>query len=355
MRIGTTLHRDSTNMTIAEFYERFKLGKYNFDPPYQRRGDVWSNEKKSFLIDSVLKNFPMPPIFLHQRINDETGVTQYDVIDGKQRLSAIVDFIENRVALPENFDEGSFGNSLLNGVYFDDLSEDFADYRKQLWRYTISVEYIESNEDSTVDEIFDRLNRNGEPLEPQELRNARYHGTPFMESVIEVASTIDWSSIGKISFSRMQDQEFASELFLYLLEGEPVDASRRDFLDDAYANWVSKTRDDYSLLREARNEFGCCISFINSLNLDFGKYKIGGVSHFYALFALANQCLAAKKSPTEIREDLNLFFLSLRSADSKDECVNNYRASMSSNTKSAHQRKRRIDALSTFCGVRAAN
>lgn len=45
------LNRESTKITISEFYERNQLNKYNFEPEYQRRGDVWSDEKQSFLID----------------------------------------------------------------------------------------------------------------------------------------------------------------------------------------------------------------------------------------------------------------------------------------------------------------
>ena len=70
------LNRESTKITISEFYERNQLNKYNFEPEYQRRGDVWSEEKQSFLIDSILKNYPMPPIFLHQVIDSSSGATK---------------------------------------------------------------------------------------------------------------------------------------------------------------------------------------------------------------------------------------------------------------------------------------
>ena len=62
------LQRESNKITIANFYESFQLSKYDFNPPYQRRS-LWTEEKKSFLINSILKNFPMPPIFLHQKID----------------------------------------------------------------------------------------------------------------------------------------------------------------------------------------------------------------------------------------------------------------------------------------------
>ena len=53
------LERNSNNINIATFWENCQLGKYNFDPDYQRPSDVWSDSKKSFLIDTILKNFPM--------------------------------------------------------------------------------------------------------------------------------------------------------------------------------------------------------------------------------------------------------------------------------------------------------
>ena len=66
------LNRDTNTITVANFWENYMLDKYNFDPAYQRQS-VWSDEKQSFFIDSILKNFPIPPIFLHQKIDDETG------------------------------------------------------------------------------------------------------------------------------------------------------------------------------------------------------------------------------------------------------------------------------------------
>ena len=67
------LNRNSTTINIANFWENYQLSKYNFEPDYQRKSDVWSPSKKSFLIDTILKNCPSPPSFLHQHIDEETG------------------------------------------------------------------------------------------------------------------------------------------------------------------------------------------------------------------------------------------------------------------------------------------
>ena len=198
------LTRESTRITISEFYERHQLKKYNFDPEYQRKGDVWSEEKKSFLIDSILKNYPMPPIFLHQVIDSATGATKYNVIDGKQRLSAILGFINNEIELPSDYDVGAFGDSRLNGKKFEDLEDELQEFKMQFWRYVLSVEYIETGDTDIINNVFDRLNRNGEPLEPQELRKAKYYNTELIKLVEQLTQVVDWNNLGKIKINKTQ-------------------------------------------------------------------------------------------------------------------------------------------------------
>ena len=141
-------YRKSTSITISNFYEQYQLNKYRLDPPYQRDMNVWDIEQKSFLLDTIFKNFPIPPIFLEQKINSDTGITNYDVIDGKQRLSTIIGFINNEIPLPEEFGNDVYGNSKLNGLLFDEIKkiakedEDVKSAVADFWAYSISVEYI---------------------------------------------------------------------------------------------------------------------------------------------------------------------------------------------------------------------
>jgi len=62
-------------------------------PQYQRRSR-WDNSKRSLLIESLLLNIPIPPIFLFEK---EYGV--YEVIDGRQRLETLKDFLSNNISL----------------------------------------------------------------------------------------------------------------------------------------------------------------------------------------------------------------------------------------------------------------
>lgn len=341
------LNRESTKITISEFYERYQLKKYNFDPEYQRRGDVWSDEKQSFLIDSILKNYPMPPIFLHQVIDSTSGATKYNVIDGKQRLSAILKFINNEVELPSDYDVGAFGDSRLNGKKFEDLDDELQEFKMQFWRYILSVEYIETGDIDIINNVFDRLNRNGEPLEPQELRKAKYYNTELIKLVEELIQVVDWDNLGKVKINRMQDAEFVSELVFLLLEEAPMDASKKENIDDYYAKWAVDLSAEKAL--QIKRIFTETIQYLKSLTLDFEKYKINGVSHFYALFALAHHCVGAQIKSTAISSKLNEFYHCLRNSDNLGGNVKAYRESMQANTRSKGQRLKRINALIQYC------
>lgn len=65
-------------------------------------------------------------------------------------------------------------------MFFSDLSTSkYAEVKKLFWRYQMPIEYIDTEDERIIDSIFDRLNRNGERLNGQELRNAKYHDTDF--------------------------------------------------------------------------------------------------------------------------------------------------------------------------------
>lgn len=138
-------------------------------PSYQRRLR-WSRKKRSLLIESFLLNIPVPPVFLYERDYNE-----YEVIDGRQRLEAIKDFLSNDYALLslEYWPE-------LNGKRFNSLPPVL---QKGLLRRSLSaVVLLAETRDTERDDLdvrrvlFDRLNTGGTKLNPQELRNALFPG-----------------------------------------------------------------------------------------------------------------------------------------------------------------------------------
>ena len=92
------------NSTIMYLYaERDEI---QLDPPYQRMGGVWTKEKKQLLIDSILNDYDIPKIYFHafdRSVVSTTGF-EYAVIDGRQRLEAIWDFVDGEFSLAVDFD-----------------------------------------------------------------------------------------------------------------------------------------------------------------------------------------------------------------------------------------------------------
>lgn len=351
--------RKSTSLTISEFYDNYVLKKYRFNTTYQRNSGVWSEDKKSFLIDSILKNYPMPAIFLRPCVDTVSGKTVYDVVDGKQRLETIVAFIENRIALTSYFAEDDFIDetniekaSEIAGMTFEEIkrkNSDFPDYIKQFWTYALNIEYLYEQSDELVASVFDRLNRNGEPLTRQELRNAKFAGSAILNAVKELSAEAFWGDkLSRLKSVRMEDVEFISELFFLILEGKILDSSQ-DVLDMLY----EKYRDNIYEIERAKIEFRETLCSIEKLNIDFGLFKrLCWTTHLYSLFSLVWKMDSIDIDVTKKSNQIKQFYIEYFSKDTEYRgSLKKYKDAASSRTRSESQRTNRLQALLEFCDI----
>lgn len=114
----------------------------DLDPPYQRNS-VWNRSFKQFFIDTVLRNYPCPPIFINMEIT-ESGATLYHVFDGKQRLLAILEFLDDRFPIAK--EKYSFPN--LAGNYFSQLDPDT---QKRIYGYFLPFEFFTEVDEELLD------------------------------------------------------------------------------------------------------------------------------------------------------------------------------------------------------------
>lgn len=337
------LQRSATTISIAGFHEQNQLEKYNFEPPYQRRS-VWTDEKQSYFIDSILRNFPIPPIFLHRKIDPDNGRMTFDVIDGKQRLTAIARFINNEIPAANEYGPAEEPNA-LDGSYFKDLSTDeaLAEFRTAFWKYDIPVEYIDPTDIGLIEDVFDRLNRNGEPLKGQELRNAQYHSSTLMQAVnLLLDHPFLKERLTVTDLSRMEDKEFASECLLTTLMGQVI-GSNQETLDKLYE---AHKADDFTQALAASNTI---CDDLEGLNLDYQGRRIGGVSHIYGLWCLAMILRKDGVTVSDHKAQLDAFYSTLRDP-AKEEIRDEYKRSMNSRTKERFMRVRRLNSLLSACG-----
>lgn len=157
----------------------FLGNNYQLQPKYQRR-ITWDEKKRSKLIESFIMNIPVPPVFIY-----ETEFDKYQVMDGLQRITTIIDFYDDKYELT-----GLSKWSELNGRKYSQLPQKIKEGidRRQLSTITLLKESSKSlpQEEEMKKMVFERLNTGGVSLKDQEIRNALYNG-PFNELCIELS------------------------------------------------------------------------------------------------------------------------------------------------------------------------
>ncbi|GAA0783426.1 MULTISPECIES: DUF262 domain-containing protein [Pseudomonadati] len=339
------IDRKSNTMTISSLNEGRILKKFNLNPEYQRKS-VWSDEQQSLLIDSILKNIPIPPIFLREHI-DKQGKTYFEVIDGKQRLTSIFRFIDNEISTIDD-DTDPLHDDGLAGLTFSDLesNDGLESILEEFWRYPLPIEYVYTKDDKVVDKIFDRLNRSGEKLTGQELRHSNYYDSPLISLAFKIAKSEFWNDELEITNkNRMEDIELISELIFLLIEGVELSSTQK-LLDDYYAKYARSTVINWEELEQS---FSGVDNILKGFELNFSDYNVSGVSHLYGVWAFSYYCFTEGKG-TSLKEKLHEFFSVYKNADYQAAPeIARYKQSMMNATKGKSQRTKRKSALIEFC------
>jgi hypothetical protein len=195
-----------SDFSLAAINDMIVNASIDISPNYQRR-ERWKAEKQSALIESFMLNVPVPPIYLSE---DHYG--SYSVIDGKQRLTTIHNFLTGKLKLRglTNFPE-------LNDYYFEDLPNQLKN--ALIIRPFIRVIILLQQSDPKLKyEVFIRLNTGGEKLKAQEIRNVAYSG-PLNDLLIKLSNSVFLKKQMKITsdkstaYRNMDDIEMVLRFF----------------------------------------------------------------------------------------------------------------------------------------------
>jgi hypothetical protein len=148
---------------IETLIGRIKLSEIDLQPDFQR-GEVWATPKKQRLIDSVLRDWHIPPI--HVVLDMDTQ--EQSVLDGQQRLVAIRDFANNKFGVDGAIEPFDPDIAALDGLTYDKLPPK---WKRQFDQFTIRVFRITDYDPSEPGELFYRLNQPS-ALTAAEQRNA---------------------------------------------------------------------------------------------------------------------------------------------------------------------------------------
>lgn len=145
-------------LDIVDLYEWHTNGKLVYETYFQRQF-VWKEKDKKDLIDTIMKGYPIPAIFICDAKTNYTTLSKtYNVLDGRQRLESIFEFLDNKYE--------------YKGKKFNQLDED---EKKSILNYNITLiqMYLEPDDTEKIKEIFKRLNKNSYNLNKMEKQSTQ--------------------------------------------------------------------------------------------------------------------------------------------------------------------------------------
>lgn len=204
--------------SCADLYRMYESGNLNVRPHFQR-DEVWSNSSKTRFIDSLIKGLPIPSMCFSLDYNTE----KWQVIDGLQRMSTIIDFLGNKewqLSVLEDIDQKISGKKVKE---FQIPNTELHKFFSRVQNLTIPItvlrcDYTKENHTQFLFTTFHRLNSEGMRLTNQEVRNCIYSGS-FNNFLFECNKETLWIRLNKIKPDksyRFRYQEITLRFFAFL-------------------------------------------------------------------------------------------------------------------------------------------
>lgn len=297
--------------TPQDFLQWRKSKTLELTPKFQRRG-VWNAAARSYFIDTLLRSMPVPPIYIRGVQAKDSDQLVREVIDGQQRVSAILDFIDGKYRL----------SSSLAATWAKKNYKDLTPSEKQtILHHSFSTEVFHGISDLDVLEIFARLNTYSVPLNSQELRNGRYFGL-FKQSMYGLGyEHLEFWRSQKIfserNIARMLEVELVSELSIAQIDGMQ---DKKKSIDEFY----TKFEEEYDDRKKNEGRFREVIDDISETFKDgIGQTEFSRAPLFYTLFCaiyhrrfgLPKVALRTNTKPLTNNERLSLADAVLRLSD----------------------------------------
>lgn len=262
---------ESYKHPISDVRDWNKNNRLELRPDFQRN-EVWSKSAQIMLIDTILKGIPIPKIYIKSIITN--GNTYRVVIDGQQRLTAILKFVENKLKLTKPYDGEYYGKT---------FSELPLELQNDILRYTIDINEIFNPTEDDIRDLYARVNKYTVQLNKQELRRADFPGD-YINLAEELSELPFFESSKMFSVKqrrRMLDVEYIEELLTIILEGVH---DKKDYLDTVCEKYMSMDNRE-----EIHNIFDTIIADLTKIFdcevFPISKTRFKQKSDFYSLFA----------------------------------------------------------------------
>ena len=220
------INTHGADFTVDGLVKRFDRGDI-YTPSFQRNF-VWTWPQASKFVESILLGLPIPSVFLYR----EEETQKLLIVDGLQRLTTLASFYRGRLPHNDRVFKLKDVKSRFEDRTFEDLfPEDQRRFEDTVIHAMVIQQMAPNDSNSSVYHIFDRLNSNGTPLQPQEIRAAVFHG-PFQELLGQLNEFEPWRAIFGAPHKRGKDQELILRFLALAFDHENYQKPMKGFLND---------------------------------------------------------------------------------------------------------------------------
>lgn len=299
------IKRANINWNAKQLSKMAQKGNISFDNAVQR-GYVWDVKRKSLLIHSMILGYPIPPFYAAK---NENG---YDMLDGKQRINAIVGFLNGEYELTEvpevevENGDGTTDMVDINTLQFNELEEALQD---EITSYSLTVYYFDGITDDEIAEMFFRLN-NGKPLTAIELTRVK---AKSMETIRELGKhDLFRSALTEKALEKYTNEDIVVKSYAILHEAEFSMESKviRALMADAEI-----TEEDKNQLEEIYTRILTVHGMIEDKKV---AKRILTRTHLISIMPMIRKSLQDGLSDKQVMECLAAFFNGKRSASISD-------------------------------------
>ncbi|WP_170373122.1 DUF262 domain-containing protein [Ruegeria arenilitoris] len=281
--------------TISDFIEWYGKKQLMLDPDFQR-GSVWSPAAKVFLIDTILNDLPLPQIYFRTKVDPVQQTTVREVVDGQQRLRAILEFAAGRLQLTSKAPN-------FKGKTYETLE---TEQKEHFLSYKVPVVQLLNASDADVLEVFARLNSYSVKVTPAELRHAEY-SEPVKWAIYD--TTRRWSAlwdkykvVSVRDSVRLKNTSVVAELFMIVENG--IGDGGESSISKYYRERKSAKEEHFGPICRVIDEI--VSEIVDVLGEDFVDTTFFDAPNFIALFA-ACAFLKGQSPETTATQEVSAF------------------------------------------------
>lgn len=311
---------------ISDLIGMIKRGDLILQPDFQRKL-VWSIRHKESFIDTILKGFPFPEIYIAQSgIDLETFQAQQVVVDGQQRLSTIISYINGELPCKKILRYSALDNQ----------------QKAAFLNYNVVVRDLKDASSDTIKEVFRRINLTQYRLNDIEINNAIYEGE-FISTAKDILNHLDNGSFPLFSdneLNRMGDLNYILMIMATLEEGGYFAGNTMT------GEYIVKYDDSYENAETMKDKILNLFHVIETFNLDTDSmwYR---KSNFFTMFVELSK---VSQIPDDIVAKIHSFEDEvLANKGNEENDFGKYYSVMYTGTNSRSARIKRADIFYKYC------